>query len=140
MYMTHRVYTRKQPVSLRRKMLWRTHNDIVYIHTHRVERTKYLGPSLRGVLPSSRLVHPFPRRLAAAPPPSHPLHFALDGCITIDSSTTLVTGALPYYDSKGKQAHTRDEEEEARRWWWQGAGEGEGCGGEEEEDEDGEEV
>ena len=85
------------------------------------------------------LVHPFfPRRLAAGPPPSHPLHFALDGCITIDSSTTLVTGALPYYDSKGKQAHTRDEEEEARRRW-QGAGEGEGCGGEE-EGEDGEEV
>ena len=48
-------------------------------------------------------------------------------------------GVLPNYESKGKQAHTRDEEEEARRWWWQGAGEGEGCGGEE-EDEDGEEV
>ena len=48
-------------------------------------------------------------------------------------------GVLPSYESKGKQAHTRDEEEEARRWWWQGAGEGEGCGGEE-EDEDGEEV
>ena len=49
-------------------------------------------------------------------------------------------GVLPSYESKGKQAHTRDEEEEARRWWWwQGAGEGEGCGGEEEV-EDGEEV
>ena len=48
-------------------------------------------------------------------------------------------GVLPSYESKGKQAHTRDEEEEARRWWWQGAGEGEGGGGEEEV-EDSEEV
>ena len=50
-------------------------------------------------------------------------------------------GVLPSYESKGKQAYTRDEEEEARWWWWQGAGEGEGeGGGGEEEDEDGEEV
>ena len=57
-------------------------------------------------------------------------------------SSTCMPGVLPNYESKGKLAHTRDEEEEARRWrwWWQGAGEGDGRGGEEEEDEDGEEV